>query len=216
MVYLFGDCRLDDAARRLTRNGQDQRLSKKAYTLLVCLLGARPRVVTKREVMHAVWPSTFVSEANIAVLVSEVRAAVGDSARESKVVRTHSGVGYSFVADATEITGSTAAAMNGLVPVLTTGGRRIVLADGVSTLGRDQTCHVRLAHPSVSRLHARIVVDGTTASIEDAGSKNGVLVNGRRVDGTIRLPSGAALTVGVVELSFTFEETTAVSTWSIA
>lgn len=216
MVYHFADCRLDDGARRLTRHGEDRRLSKKAYALLLLLLDARPKVVTKQQIMDAVWPDTFVSEANVAVLVSELRSAIGDSARHSRVIRTSSGLGYSMVAEATETVEGATSARHGPVPVLTIGRRRVVLADGVTTIGRDQDCHIHFAHPSVSRLHARIAIEGATARIEDAGSKNGVLVDGRRISGSIRLASGAALTIGVVELAFAFEDATGVSTWSMA
>jgi DNA-binding winged helix-turn-helix (wHTH) protein len=199
MVYRFGDCRLDDAAGQLRLAGQEQRLTRKAYQLLLLLLKARPRVVTKQQVMDALWPDTFVAEANIAVLIGEVRAAVGDSPRASAVIRTHSGVGYSFVAPVVETIrdddGPPAAACS----VLVIGNRRVLLPEGVSTVGRDESCDVHLPHPSVSRVHARIDVAGGAVHIEDAGSKNGVRVNGRQIRGRTALPSGVGVVVGSVE-----------------
>jgi len=57
------------------------------------------------------------------------------------------------------------------------------LIEGANLLGRDPTAHVVVDKPGVSRLHARIVVSGSEAAIEDLGSKNGTFVAERRVDG---------------------------------
>ncbi|MDR0220842.1 MAG: FHA domain-containing protein, partial [Lachnospiraceae bacterium] len=51
------------------------------------------------------------------------------------------------------------------------------------TIGRGEECHIQLAHVSVSRLHARITNNNGRYYIADAGSKNGVFVNGRRIAG---------------------------------
>jgi DNA-binding winged helix-turn-helix (wHTH) protein len=214
MVFRFGDCRLDEATRQLTRNEQEQRLSKKAYALLMLLLGARPRVVAKQEIMDAIWPDTFVSEANIAVLIAEVREALGDAARDSTTIRSHSGVGYSFVADVVEAVRGADVSTHRSWPVLVIGDRRMVLSGNVSTVGRDESCDVCIPHPSVSRLHARIVVEDTQAHIEDAKSKNGVWVNGCRVSGRALLPNGASVRIGAVDASFAYGDGDAGSTWS--
>ncbi|MGB5353907.1 MAG: FHA domain-containing protein [Woeseia sp.] len=54
---------------------------------------------------------------------------------------------------------------------------RRILADGVSTIGRSKGNDIRVASKYISRLHARITVDGASATIEDAGSTNGFFVN---------------------------------------
>jgi DNA-binding NtrC family response regulator/pSer/pThr/pTyr-binding forkhead associated (FHA) protein len=58
---------------------------------------------------------------------------------------------------------------------------RIPLAEGEHTVGSDPSCPIRLPHPSVSRHHARLIVSGNTAEVEDLGSTNGVIVGSRRV-----------------------------------
>jgi hypothetical protein len=49
-------------------------------------------------------------------------------------------------------------------------------------LGRHRGCEVVLADPTVSRRHARLVYDADRWTLQDLGSRNGTLVNGRRID----------------------------------
>ena len=62
---------------------------------------------------------------------------------------------------------------------LTVGQRRLSLANGENIVGRDEAANVRLDDPMVSRRHARILVSGSGALIEDLGSKNGTFIDGR-------------------------------------
>jgi pSer/pThr/pTyr-binding forkhead associated (FHA) protein len=55
---------------------------------------------------------------------------------------------------------------------------------------------------SVSRRHAKIVVDGTTAWLEDLGSKNGTVVNGQRVSARVKLSDGDEVRFGAVLMRF--------------
>jgi len=103
MRLQFGDCTFDSEARTLRRLGADVRLSGKAFHLLEMLLQARPKALTKEALFTALWPDTFVSEANLASLVKEVRAAIGDEARDSRYVRTAHRFGYAFSGEAVEV-----------------------------------------------------------------------------------------------------------------
>ncbi len=49
------------------------------------------------------------------------------------------------------------------------------------TIGRDPTCEIMLDDPHVSRAHAAITCVGTTLTLKDAGSTNGVFVNGKKI-----------------------------------
>jgi phosphoserine phosphatase RsbU/P len=60
-------------------------------------------------------------------------------------------------------------------------GRKILLADGTTVIGRDKTCDVRVAGVEVSRRHAQIVQAGDEFFVEDMGSANGTQVNGERI-----------------------------------
>ncbi|HYI11596.1 MAG TPA: winged helix-turn-helix domain-containing protein [Thermoanaerobaculia bacterium] len=102
MRLLFGDCTFDSDARTLQRGGESVRLSGKAFQLLELLLTARPNPIGKTDLFARLWPDTFVSEANLASLVKEIRAAIGDDARAPKYVRTVHRFGYAFSGPVTE------------------------------------------------------------------------------------------------------------------
>ena len=63
-------------------------------------------------------------------------------------------------------------------------------------LGRDTTATVWFDGPGVSRRHARIVVSGEDAMLEDLGSKNGTYLRGERLAGPARLVDGDEIRVG--------------------
>lgn len=102
MRVLFGDCTFDSGARTLQRGTETVRLSGKAFQLLEVLLAARPNPVSKADLFAKLWPDTFVSEANLASLIKEIRAAIGDDARTPRFVRTVHRFGYAFSGAVTE------------------------------------------------------------------------------------------------------------------
>ena len=203
MRYAFGRCRLDTASRDLVRDGESVHLSPKAFELLRLLIDARPSVLTKAQLMTLLWPDAFVVEANLPVIVGEVRNALGEAGAAASSIRTHHGVGYSFVSDVRESRSSgDLAPADGPLALLRVGGRTIVLGTGANSVGRDADCDVYLNDASVSRLHARIAVDGRTATIEDLDSKNGTTLHGVRVSGRTALKDGDEVVFGNVRAQF--------------
>ncbi len=80
-------------------------------------------------------------------------------------------------------------------------GRRLPLG-AEETLGRSPGATIRLADPAASRLHLELRVAGGCAKARDLGSKNGALVNGRRLGGRPRrLRSGDVLSLGTTRLA---------------
>ena len=69
-------------------------------------------------------------------------------------------------------------------------------------IGRSPECHLTIEDPLVSRQHARIQVLGEEATIEDLGSRNGVRINGRKIDGAHLLSDGDRIRLGTQELVF--------------
>ena len=205
MRYVFGHCRLDTSSRDLTRDGVAVHLSPKAFELLRLLIEARPRVLPKAELMEQLWPDAFVVEANLPVLIGEVRSAVGDQASDASVIKTHHGVGYSFVADVREVRPDTDITNPGPVLVLRVGSRRIVLGPGITTVGRDHEGDVYLNDPSVSRVHARILVENGAATVEDLKSKNGTCVQSEPITGPRALADGDEIEFGSVKVWFIIE-----------
>jgi hypothetical protein len=82
------------------------------------------------------------------------------------------------------------------------GKREIPLREGENVLGRTDDAVVWIDSPRVSRRHARIVVAGGAATIEDLGSKNGTSVSGRRIEGPTLLAGGDQIALGPVVMTF--------------
>jgi DNA-binding winged helix-turn-helix (wHTH) protein len=203
MMCRFAGCMLDTDARQLFRGAGEVHLSPKAFELLALLVERRPRALSKTELLDAIWPNVFVSDASLARVVNEVRGAVGDSPRHARVVRTVHRYGYAFVA----VVDQDAPARP--VPSrpqhqcsLACDGREFPLSDGEYVAGRDADVDLRLDSPRVSRRHARIVVAGTRAAIEDLGSKNGTFVSGLRIAKSTPLQAGSQVRMG--PFSFVF------------
>ncbi len=90
--------RLETAERRLLRDGVAVPLSPKVFDTLVVLLENAGHLVTKDELMAALWPGTVVEEANLTKNIWLLRKALGDSAGTSTVIETVPRVGYRWVA----------------------------------------------------------------------------------------------------------------------
>jgi hypothetical protein len=80
--------------------------------------------------------------------------------------------------------------------------------DGESPIGRGPECTIRISSPRVSRRHARILVNGPRATLEDLGSKNGTYLEGRVIEGPRRLADGDEITVGSAVFVFRAVEAT--------
>jgi DNA-binding winged helix-turn-helix (wHTH) protein/TolB-like protein/Flp pilus assembly protein TadD len=99
-AYVFEGFRLDLARRRLTDpDGRALPLSARAYDVLVHLVEHRVRVVSKDELMRAVWSRVVVEENNLNQAIYNVRKALGDSRDVPRFIMTVAGRGYQFVAD---------------------------------------------------------------------------------------------------------------------
>jgi pSer/pThr/pTyr-binding forkhead associated (FHA) protein len=85
---------------------------------------------------------------------------------------------------------------------LVMGERIIPLRQGENVLGRSGDAQVCLDLARVSRQHARIVVTGRRAVIEDLESKNGTFLRGRRVDAASELADGDEICIGPAVLVF--------------
>ena len=148
------------------------------------------------------WPSTFVEETNLAGLVGEIRRALRDSASSPSFVRTVYGFGYRFVGDVTvEGSSNPSRAPRARLCVLV-DGREVLLMAGVHVIGREPDATIQLDARGVSRHHARILVSGGSAIVEDLESKNGTCVNGRRITAPTPLSDGDAIGLGTASLTF--------------
>lgn len=196
----FRDCVLDSDTRQLLRAGRPVHLSPKAYGLLELLLRRAPKALSKDEIQRAVWGQSFLSESTLTNAVTEIRAAIGDRARESELLRTVHGFGYAFSGDAIDELADELPGTPRFRLVL--GKRTFALAEGENVIGRDPDAQVRIDHASVSRRHARISIRGATAVLEDLRSRNGTFRAGKPIDSPEELEDGDAIGLGPVTLVF--------------
>lgn len=95
-VLLFDDFALDLTRRVLLRGRRQVELRPKSFDVLACLARNAGRVVTKDELIAAVWPGVVVTDESLTRCVSDIRAALGDGAQ--RLVKTVPRCGYVFAA----------------------------------------------------------------------------------------------------------------------
>src|SRR5579863_9658878 len=92
-LYRFGEFELDPCTRTCLRKGTPLVVTPKAFEVLAYLVANPGRVVTKTELLKAVWPDSFVEESNLAQHITWLRKALGD---RSDLIDTVPGRGYQF------------------------------------------------------------------------------------------------------------------------
>lgn len=216
LTLRFGEFLIDSKAHRLARGDTDVRLSPKAFELLRLLLARRPDVLSKDELLTAIWPDTHVIEANLNVVVAEIRRALGDDRHAPRFIRTVHAVGYAFCGQAEDVDdarpGSRPSTAPGARCWLSWKNRSFALADGDNVIGRDPRSQIWLDDESVSRRHARISVEQDVASIEDLDSTNGTLLNREPLESPAVLRDGDVVDVGSLQLTFRTLSNTAART----
>lgn len=203
MALAFGDFSLDLVRRQLLRGGKEVHLSPKALQLLELLVAERPRALAKTEIRDRLWPRTFVSESSLTGLVTTLRSALRDSARDPRYLRTVHGLGYAFSGVVTDdAPRRKSAARLGFHFRLTWEGGDVSLAEGENVLGRVEEAAAWIESASVSRRHARILVSEGKAKLEDLASKNGTFLNGRKITSVVALADADEIRLGVVPTTF--------------
>jgi DNA-binding winged helix-turn-helix (wHTH) protein len=199
MPIRFGDFTVDATSRLLAAGDGPRHLSPKAFELLCLLLQHRPRALSKAELHERLWPATFVSDSTLTSVVAELRAALGEDARDGLLIRTVHRFGYAFAGTATEL-GERAPARAARCWVVWKWGRT-PLGDGEHMLGRAADVAVWLESPTVSRHHARLRVSGTEVIVEDLLSKNGTYLHGQRLREPATVCDGDEIRLGAARVS---------------
>src|SRR5437870_764737 len=101
VVARFGPFRLDTTKRVLLRDGEPVALTPKAFDALVLLVERRDSVVSKQELLAALWPDTAVEDGTLSQHVFMVRRALSDSGSKARYVATIPRRGYRFIAPVT-------------------------------------------------------------------------------------------------------------------
>jgi eukaryotic-like serine/threonine-protein kinase len=102
-AYRFGDFVLDTARRTVSRADSPISLTPKAFDLLHYLVQNPNRLVTKEELLQAVWGDTFVEEGNLTQYISHLRKALEDNSEAARLIVTIARKGYQFTARVTVV-----------------------------------------------------------------------------------------------------------------
>ena len=99
MRYIFGDCVLDPARRELKRDDTAVHLQPQVFDLLLHLVRNHSRVVSKDELLSAVWHGRVVSESTLSSRINAARRAIGDSGSRQQHILTVARKGIRFLGD---------------------------------------------------------------------------------------------------------------------
>src|ERR1700733_8968101 len=99
--YRFGQFVLDPGRRTLSRADSPVSLTPKAFDVLLFLAQNPNRLVTKEELLQAVWGDTIVEEGNLTQYISHLRKALGDNSEDTRLIVTIARKGYQFTARVT-------------------------------------------------------------------------------------------------------------------
>ena len=106
MAYRIGDYQLDPLRRELRCGQTLRRLEPQVFDTLLFLVENRARVVSKDDLVAAVWNGRFVSDATVESRIKAARRAVGDDGRSQKIIRTIPRRGFRFVAEVEGVDGN--------------------------------------------------------------------------------------------------------------
>jgi DNA-binding winged helix-turn-helix (wHTH) protein len=207
MIAKFGRFTLDSGRRLLLDGDRAVTVPPKAFDLLELLIRRAPNVVPKETIASIVWRNEAPSDASLAMAVTELRKALGETGERPQFIRTAHRRGYAFGSDVERLDASD----TGDTPKfwLMIGEKTVPLTQEEHVAGRDPSCAIWLDRPSVSRSHARFIVDGRSAWVEDLGSLNGTLVAGTRITQRTKLHAGDTVTIGEVTLTVGSSQTAA-------
>src|SRR6516162_6764530 len=156
-LYEFGPFRLEPEEHRLLRDGKPASVTPKAFDLLLFLVRNPERLITKDQIMEAVWPGSFVEEGNITVLISTLRKVLGET-EVGPYITTVPKKGYRFTATVRVGTGTKAESVPSLMIEEAQPGLQLVqpaLQDGITPVS---TSAKRLSIPALALLGALLAV----------------------------------------------------------
>src|ERR1700746_2837597 len=98
-IFRFADVEVDESNFSVTKAGEPLPLEPKVFKVLQFLLHHPDRVVTKDELLDAVWRDTAVSESSLTRSVPPLRPLLGDDIHEPRYIATIPTVGYRFLCE---------------------------------------------------------------------------------------------------------------------
>jgi DNA-binding winged helix-turn-helix (wHTH) protein len=162
LLYSFEDFSLDTARRELRRGGALIPLQPQVFDLIEYSIRNRDRVVSKDDLLAAVWNGRIVSESTLSTRINAARSALGDSGEEQRLIRTAHGKGIRFVGAARE-QGETVRKLAAIFAADVAGYSRLMEQDEVGTLRRLTACRAILDE-RIAAYRGRISAAPATAS----------------------------------------------------
>lgn len=101
-MVVFGDYTLDVQTRELRRGLDTVAVQPQVLDLLLFLIANRDHVVSKDQLVDAIWQGRAISDSALTTRINAARTAVGDSGKDQRVIRTIARRGFRFVADVRE------------------------------------------------------------------------------------------------------------------
>lgn len=99
MRFLFGECAIDAERRELRRDGEAVHVEPQVFDLLLYLIQHRERVVSRDDLLSAVWQGRIVSESTLSSRINAARRAIGDSGDRQSFIRTVARKGLRFIGE---------------------------------------------------------------------------------------------------------------------
>jgi DNA-binding winged helix-turn-helix (wHTH) protein len=206
--FRLGEWLVEPSLNRLSRSGETVQLRPKLMDVLAFLANRAGGVVSQEEILESVWAREFIAESALTRTIAELRKVLGDDAGEPRFIETISKRGYRLIVRVENVKKPTTARTEDLARSRTPsplgehscglcwGEQEIPLSEGENVIGRTSEAVVRISSSRVSRRHARIVVTGGRAVLEDLGSKNGTYLRGHRIQRPVELSDGDEICFG--------------------
>ena len=106
LLFSFDNCSVDTDRRELRHDGELRSVEPQVFDLLEFLIRNRDRMVSRDDLLAAVWNGRIVSESTLASRINAARSAIGDNGEDQRLIRTFLRKGVRFVGQAREVQAS--------------------------------------------------------------------------------------------------------------
>lgn len=101
-TYAFADVRVDARAHQLLRDGREMQVEPKAFSVLLEFLAHPGELLSRDQILDAVWGHGFITPATLNRLIAQLRKALADDIEHPRYIQTVHGLGYRFIAELKE------------------------------------------------------------------------------------------------------------------